>query len=164
MNEIKHMRNMFNLSRREALAASGVALLASMLTPRLVEAAPDAVAREIARLYGERAPALDGAAAGGLRLDVPAIAENGMVVPISVEVESPMTEADHVRAIHVFADGNPLPGVVSYHFTPASGRAAAATRIRLAQSQGVVAVAELSDGRLLAARRAVQVTVGGCAG
>ena len=109
------------------------------------------------RLIGERWPL-----EGKLRLDLPEIAENGSAVPLTVEVRSPMTEADHVRAVHVLAEANPLPEVVTFRFTPAAGKAVAATRIRLARSQTVTALAELSDGSVHIARREVRVTVGGC--
>ncbi len=95
---------------------------------------------------------------------VPEIAENGLVVPIGVEVESPMTDADYVKAVHVFADGNPQPGVVSYQFTPACGKASAATRMRLAQTQDVICIAEMSNGDLFSAKANVKVTIGGCGG
>jgi sulfur-oxidizing protein SoxY len=85
-------------------------------------------------------------------------------VPIEVSVASPMTEADHIKAIHVFADGNPQAEVVSFHFTPACGRAAASTRIRLAKTQNVTALAETSDGSLYRTSREVRVTIGGCTG
>ncbi len=97
-------------------------------------------------------------------LTIPEVAENGASVPVSVSVDSPMTDADHVRAVMLVADGNPNPGVVTFRFSPLSGRAEATTRIRLAQSQTVIAVAETSGGAFLIDRRDVIVTVGGCAG
>ena len=69
-----------------------------------------------------------------------------------------------VKAVHVFADGNPLPGVVTYRFTPACGKAAASTRMRLAQTQNIVCVAEMSNGALYTAKANVKVTIGGCGG
>ena len=86
------------------------------------------------------------------------------MVPVNVEVESPMTDADHVKTVHVFADGNPFPGVVSYRFTPACGKAAASTRMRLAQTQNIICIAEMSDGKLYMAKSNVKVTIGGCGG
>jgi sulfur-oxidizing protein SoxY len=85
-------------------------------------------------------------------------------VPLTVSVESPMTAADHVKAIHIFADKNPTPDVASFQLTPAMGRASADTRIRLGQTQDVVAIAEMSDGTLFMARAEVKVTIGGCGG
>ena len=101
---------------------------------------------------------------GRVTLRLPAIAENGNAVPLSVMVESPMTAADHVKAIHVFATGNPTPEIAVFHLTPAMGRATVDTRIRLGQTQDVVAFAEMADGSLHMARAEVKVTIGGCGG
>jgi sulfur-oxidizing protein SoxY len=146
------------LSRRSALAAAAAVAVAA-LTPRLALATPDKVEAEIKKLYGDKK-----LAEGRIKIDAPQIAENGLVVPISVEVESPMTEASHVKALHIYADGNPLPGVASFRFTPMSGKAAASTRMRLAQTQNIVCVAEMSDGALHVAKAEVKVTIGGCGG
>ncbi len=97
-------------------------------------------------------------------LDVPQIAENGNTVPVSFEVDSPMTDGDYIKDVHVFADGNPNPDVASFRFTPASGQASASTRIRLAKTQNIVAVAETSKGEVLIAQAPVKVTIGGCGG
>jgi sulfur-oxidizing protein SoxY len=86
------------------------------------------------------------------------------VVPINVDADSPMTDADYIRAIHIFAEGNPNPLVATFHFTPACGRAATSIRIRLAQTQNVVAIAETSGGELRIAQGEVKVTIGGCGG
>ena len=148
-----------SLSRRETLVLGSSAALAAWLAPKMVMADESLVAAEIKKLYGDKAPA-----SGKIKLDIPEIAENGLVVPINVEVESPMTDADYVKAVHVFADGNPLPGVVTYKFSPACGKAAASTRMRLAQTQNVVCVAEISNGNLYMAKANVKVTIGGCGG
>ena len=95
---------------------------------------------------------------------MPPIAENGNTVPLSVQVESPMTAADHVKSIFILADKNPSPEVASFRLTPALGRAQAETRIRLGTTQDVVAVAEMSDGSVWIARAEVKVTIGGCGG
>jgi sulfur-oxidizing protein SoxY len=103
--------------------------------------------------------------AGGLvNLDLPQIAENGNTVPLGVSVDSPMTAEDRVMAVHIFADGNPRPEVISFHFSAQSGLANASTRMRLAKTQNVIALAELSDGRVLRAQSEVKVTIGGCGG
>lgn len=146
-------------SRREALTLAGVAGLAALLAPRMSFADTAMVDAEIKKLYGDKK--FD---SGKIKLDVPEIAENGLVVPINVEVESPMTDADHVKAVHVFADGNPLPGIVSYKFTPACGKAAASTRMRLAQTQNIICIAEMSNGSLYSTKANVKVTIGGCGG
>ena len=103
-------------------------------------------------------------AAGKIKLDLPQIAENGLVVPVGIDVESPMTDGDYVKAVHIFADGNPLPGIVSYKFTPDCGKASASARMRLAKTQNIIAVAEMSNGALFTAKQEVKVTIGGCGG
>ena len=148
-----------NMTRRETLTLAAIAGFAAVLAPRMAFADEKAVAAEITKLYGEKK--LD---SGKIKLDVPEIAENGLVVPINIEVESPMTDADYVKAVHVYADGNPLPGIVTYKFTPACGKAAASTRMRLAQTQNIVCVAEMSNGALYTTKANVKVTIGGCGG
>jgi sulfur-oxidizing protein SoxY len=146
-------------TRRGAMTAGALALLVGVLAPKMTLAKPSDVEAELKKLFGERKPA-----DGRVKLDLPSIAENGLVVPLTIDVESPMTDAYHVKAVHVFADGNPLPGVASFYFTPAAGKASASTRIRLAQTQNIVAIAEMSDGKLFTARQEVKVTIGGCGG
>ncbi|UEM19151.1 thiosulfate oxidation carrier protein SoxY [Skermanella mucosa] len=102
--------------------------------------------------------------AGRIVLTAPEIAENGNTVPITVQVESPMTDDDHVESVIILAEGNPNPGVATFHFTPMSGDATATTRIRLAQTQNVVAVARMKDGTVYSDRKEVKVTIGGCGG
>ena len=120
---------------------------------------PAAVAAALKNLVGDK-PMSE----GKVTLTMPEIAENGNTVPLEVAVESPMTDADYVKAVHVLAEGNPQADVVSFFFTPASGKAAAATRMRLASTQNVIAVAEMSDGSLFSTKREVKVTIGGCGG
>lgn len=103
-------------------------------------------------------------AEGKLNLTTPEIAENGNTVPIAVEVDSPMTEADHVQSVMILADGNPNPEVVTFNFSTASGVAAAKTRIRLAKTQNIIAIAKMSDGSFQMAKAQVKVTIGGCGG
>ena len=83
-------------------------------------------------------------------------------MPLTVSVDSPMTEADHVKAIHIFSEKNPLPNVVSFHLGPRAGRASVATRIRLADTQTVVAICELSDGSFWSGSADVVVTLAAC--
>ncbi|MCC5977871.1 MAG: thiosulfate oxidation carrier protein SoxY [Salinarimonas sp.] len=99
---------------------------------------------------------------GGIELDLPEVAENGASVPLGVVIDSPMTADDHVRAIRVFATRNPAPGIGTFHLSPANGRAEVSTRIRLAEDQEVIVLAELSDGTLLRQSAYVEVSVGGC--
>jgi sulfur-oxidizing protein SoxY len=83
---------------------------------------------------------------GRVTIEMPALVENGNSVPLTVRVDSPMTAAEHVKAIHVFVEKNPLPRVASFFLGPRSGRAEVSTRIRLADTQTVQAVCEMSDG------------------
>ncbi len=147
------------MTRRETLAMAAIAGLAAILAPRLSLADEQAVAAEIKKLYGDKK-----FESGKIKLDVPEIAENGLVVPVNVDIESPMTDADYVKSVHVFAEGNPLPAVVSYRFTPACGKASASTRMRLAETQNIVCIAEMSNGKLHMAKANVKVTIGGCGG
>jgi sulfur-oxidizing protein SoxY len=146
-------------SRRSVVFAGGAAAAALMLAPRLASATPEQVEAEISKLYAGKA-----LSQGKIKLDLPSIAENGLVVPLNFEVESPMTDKDYVKAVHVFADGNPNPGVASFYFTAMMPKAAAQIRMRLAQTQNVVAVAEMADGSLYTAKKEVKVTIGGCGG
>jgi len=99
---------------------------------------------------------------GRVKLELPPLIDNGNSVPLSVAVESPMTAADHVKAIHVFTQRNPLPEVVSVHLGPRAGRAGISTRVRLADTQTVVAIAELSDGTFWSDSAEVVVTLSAC--
>ena len=101
---------------------------------------------------------------GKIAIDLPEIAENGNTVPLSIVVDSPMTTESYVSDILVVVDGNPRPGLATFHLTPMSGRAEAATRIRLAATQNVIVVAKTSDGKLYTAQKEVKVTIGGCGG
>jgi sulfur-oxidizing protein SoxY len=146
-------------SRRLVLTAATLGVFAAAMSPYLAHATPAAVEAELKKLLGEKKPA-----EGKIKLDLPAIAENGLVVPLAFEVESPMTDADHVKAVHFFADGNPLPGLATFKFSPACGKAAASTRIRLAATQNIICVAEMSGGAVHMVKQEVKVTIGGCGG
>lgn len=99
---------------------------------------------------------------GKVTIDLPPLVENGNTVPLTVKVESPMTGADHVRAIHVFNEKNPQPNVGSFYFGPRAGRASVSTRIRLADSQTVTALAQMSDGSWWSGTAHVIVTLAAC--
>jgi sulfur-oxidizing protein SoxY len=101
---------------------------------------------------------------GRITLTLPEIAENGNTVPFELAVQSPMTDADYVKALHIFAPGNPQADVAEFRFTPASGKAAVSSRMRLAKTQDIYAVAQMSDGKVFMAKRTVKVTIGGCGG
>lgn len=148
------------LGRRAALAGASGAILCLAVAPKPASAAlQPATEAAIRKAIGDRAMT-----EGRVTLRLPPIAENGNTVPLTVSVESPMTAGDFVKSVHVFADGNPTPDVATFHFTPALGKAEASTRIRLGRTQDVIAVAELSDGRLFVGRQEVKVTIGGCGG
>ena len=100
--------------------------------------------------------------AGKVKLDIPPLIDNGNAVPLSVTVESPMTETDYVKAIHVFNEKNPLPDVMSVYLGPRAGQARVSTRVRLADTQTVTAIAELSDGSYWSASASVIVTLAAC--
>ncbi len=101
---------------------------------------------------------------GALTLNAPEIAENGNSVPISVSVDSSMTSDSYVESVAIFADANPTPQVITFHFTENSGEAYAATRMRLATTQNVVAIAKMNDGSVFTDTKNVKVTIGGCGG
>jgi sulfur-oxidizing protein SoxY len=141
-------------SRRAALGLGGGA---AILLVRPALATPEAMAGVVAE-FARGAPILP----GRVRLDLPALVENGNSVTLTVAVDSPMTPADHVRAIGIFNQKNPLPDVAVFRLGPRAGRAAVTTRIRLADSQRVVAVAELSDGSFRSASADVIGTLAAC--
>ena len=100
--------------------------------------------------------------AGRVTLEIPPLVENGNSVLMTVSVDSPMTEAEHVRSIHLVAEGNPIPRILSAHFTPWSGRATLTARIRLGDSQRVWALAMLSDGTVWSGHADTVVTTSAC--
>jgi len=150
---------MMVITRREALIAGGVAAAgaASLASSPVAASTPGQMEHAIRSLIGEAE-----VRKGKVTLDLPPLVENGNTVPLAVSVESPMTAADHVRAIHVFTEKNPQPDVVSFRFGPRAGRASVATRVRLADTQIVVAICELSDGSFWSARTSVVVTLAAC--
>jgi sulfur-oxidizing protein SoxY len=142
------------LSRRAVVA--GVALVTVLpLSP--ARATPDAMAASIKQVVGDVA-----IREGRVTLDLPPLVENGNAVPLTVSVESPMTEADHVKAIHVFNEKNPQPHVFDARLGPRNGKAVIATRIKLADSQKIVAIAETSSGEFFSASADVIVTLAAC--
>lgn len=137
-------------TRRLVLGAVGV------LAVRPARAAPAEAAA--IRAFTGGAPVT----AGRVRLDLPPLVENGNAAPLTVTVDSPMTEAEHVRRIAVFNERNPQPNVITATLSPRSGRAQIATRIRLSGSQRITALAELSDGSYWSASADVIVTLAAC--
>ena len=141
-------------------AAAAVTAFAVPATAALAQDAGAGLgASREARSLGEAKPT-----EGKLTIDLPEIAENGNTVPFTVIGRQPDDGEGHVKAIHVIATANPQPGVATFRLTPLSGKAAVSSRMRLASTQDVIAIAELSDGRFLMAKRPVKVTIGGCGG
>jgi sulfur-oxidizing protein SoxY len=98
----------------------------------------------------------------GVTLELPLVSEDGSAVPMTVSVDHPMDQDDHVQSIHLFGTGNPNPEIAVFRFTPRAGKAEVSTRVRLNESQTVIAVARTSRGEVLMASRDVRVTVSGC--
>jgi len=120
-------------------------------------ATPQAMAEAIKKVVGDSA-----VTEGRVRLDMPPLIENGNTVPLVVSIESPMTVADHVKAIHVFNEKNPQPNVFSVRLSARNGKATVGTRIKLGDSQKIVAIAETSDGKFWSASADVIVTLAAC--
>lgn len=142
-------------ARREFIAGAGA--LALVLVARDVRATPAAVADAVARITGGVLPRV-----GRVTLTIPPLVENGNAVPLVVSAASPMTAGDHVRSIHVLAEKNPLPQVFGATFGPRAARAQLETRVRLADTQTVLAFAQWSDGSWWSARAEVLVTSAAC--
>ena len=145
------------LSRRTLLRQLGAAGVLVTLGPAGAWATQEAVQEAVRQLIGTRAPQ-----PGGVTLRLPKIAETGNSVPLTVIVDSPMTPDNHVLRLHVFIEGNPEPVAATYHFGVRAGKAEMSTRIRLARSQTVLALAELSDGSVRAGAASILVTLGAC--
>jgi sulfur-oxidizing protein SoxY len=143
-------------TRREFLIlAGGTAMLA--VTVRPLEATPASMAAAIRNVVGG-----EPVKTGKVKLEIPPLVENGNTVPMTVSVASPMAPEDHVKSIHVFNEKNPQPNIGNFYLTPQAGRAQISTRIRLADSQKVVAIAKLSDGTFWSAGVDVVVTLAAC--
>lgn len=140
--------------RRRTLIAAAPAWL---IVARPARATPEAMEAAIRRFTGGVAPKT-----GRVSIDIAPLVENGNTVPVKLAVESPMTERDHVLALAVFTPKNPLPDVAQFRLGPRAGRAVVATRMRLATSQTVVVVAQLSDQSFWQASVDVEVTLAAC--
>ena len=146
------------LTRRGVLVAGSAGLAAVVLLPPGSARASDEAIELIEQFIGRKLKD-----SKRLRLEMPAVFPNGYTVPMTLEVDSPMTEVDHVRHVNVFAPKNPLIEVASFHFAPLRSAARVSTRIRLAAPQYVVAVAEMNDGAFLMTKTWVHVATNGCA-
>jgi len=141
--------------RRRLLKAGAAAPLLVLLRP--AEATPEGSAAAIAAFTGGAA-----VQAGRIVFDISRLIDNGNAVPVTVRVQSPMTAADHVTSIAIFNERNPQPEVAAFNLSPRSGKADVSTRIRLATSQKLVAVARMSDGSFWQQTVDVIVTLAAC--
>jgi sulfur-oxidizing protein SoxY len=144
-------------SRREFLIGSAGIGLASALPLESAAATPAMLEEAIRNVIGE-----GNLQTGKITLEVPPLVENGNTVPVTIIVDSPMSKADHVKAIHVFNEKNPQPHVISITLGPRAGKARIATRIKLADTQRIVGIAEMSDGSFWTGEANVIVTIAAC--
>ncbi|MHB0770554.1 SoxY-related AACIE arm protein [Bradyrhizobium sp. 5.13L] len=147
-------------TRRQFLSLAGGVTVAGtipIVTVRPIEATPAMLNTAIRNVVGEAQ-----IRTGKVKLDIPPLVENGNTVPMTVSVASPMTADDHVKSIHVFNEKNPQPNIGNFYFGPSSGRAQVSTRIRLADTQKVVAIAHLSDDTFWQVAVDVVVTLAAC--
>ena len=154
------MRPKLKTTRRTFLHLAGGATLAGaipIVTARPVDATPAMLAAAIRNVVGEAPVHI-----GKVKLDIPPLVENGNSVPMTVSVTSPMTPNDYVKSIHVFNEKNPQPNLGNFYLRPSAGRAQVATRVRLADSQKIVAIAKLSDGSFWSVTSEVVVTLAAC--
>jgi sulfur-oxidizing protein SoxY len=144
-------------SRRALIGGAGALVCGVLLTVRKSEATPASMQAAIRTVFGNAE-----IGKGKVTLDIPSLVENGNTVPMTVSVESPMTVTNYVKSIHVFNEKNPQPNVIGIHLGPRAGKASVATRIRLADSQKVVAIAQMSDGSVWSGQVDVIVTLAAC--
>lgn len=148
-----------HITRRQALGLTAAAVAFAGLGVRSAFASAEDADKQVLAFTGGKAPQT-----GKITLTAPEIAENGNTVPISVSVDSKMAGKDLVESVLILADGNPNPAVATFHFTEMSGTATATTRMRLAKTQNVIAVAKMKDGSVFMDKKQVKVTIGGCGG
>jgi len=129
-----------------------------LLVVRPADATPEELAASLRETFGDRP-----IQRGKVKLDLPRLAESGNVVPVTITVDSPMTERDYVKSVHLFAEKNNLPRVLEVQLGPHNGKAVVSSRVRLAITQQVLAVAVLSDNSLWSAAAEIEVTVSSCA-
>ena len=150
------------LGRRELLknfGLSAVAVASSGLALKNAQATPAKAAEYLSKMTnGSKGTE------GRVTVKLPEIAENGRTVPITIVVDSPMTKDNYVKSVHVVAELNPSPEVISFNLSPGMGKAEVSTRMRLGKTQNVRAAAIMSDGSVFTGTREVKVTIGGCGG
>ena len=157
MNPFKLHSAPFYLTRRLSLSAVGMLGLSSWLTPSSAVAKKPEAMEAIAKIVGSNS-----IRDGRVKLVIPPLVESGNLVVLKVAIDSPMTVSNYVKAVHVIAEGNPLPNIFTAYFTPRSGRADLTTRVRLAESQRVWAIAQMSDGSFWQDHADTLVTLSAC--
>lgn len=149
------------LDRRDFVLGAGASTMLSLVLSKaaLADMPPHSAdfKATLAKLLAGATPAK-----GGIEMDLPETVENGDYVPLALSVDSPMTKTNYVKAIHLLSTANPRADVATFRFTLLSGKARITSRMRLAKTQEVVALAELSNGTVLMGTRSVDVKVGGC--
>ena len=147
------------VDRRTFIIGAGASAAALTGLASLAQATPQEAADFLAKLTGGKE-----VTPGKVKLEMPEIAENGATVPVKVSADTPQNDGDNCKSITIVATKNPYPRLCQFHFTPRSGKAFAALRVRMATTQEVWAVAEMSDGSWHIAKTTVKVTIGGCGG
>jgi sulfur-oxidizing protein SoxY len=154
------MQSFENSTRRQFLGLAGGAAVCGavpIVTLRPAEATPETMATAIRNVVGAAV-----VRTGKVKLDVPPLVENGNTVPLTISVANPMTPSDYVKSIHIFNEKNPQPNVGNFYLGPRAGRAQISTRIRLADSQKIIAIARLSDDSFWSVTADVVVTLAAC--
>ena len=157
MTELNQSSKTTKLSRRMYLSALGLLGISGWIVPSLTVAKKPEAMDAIAKIVGSNT-----IREGRVKLVIPPLVESGNLVVLKLSVESPMTANDYVKAVHVIAEGNPLPNIFAAYFTPRSGRAELTTRVRLADSQRVWAIAQMSDGSFWQGYADTLVTLSAC--
>lgn len=157
MNRVSHRRAFLASAAGIAAATALPSGVRAQATVNMLRGTEKDMVAAIARVTGPNA-----ARKGRVKLEVPPLVDNGNAVAISVSVDSPMTEADHVKEIHIFSERNPEPVILSMKLGPRAGRASAATRVRLADTQTLVAIAAMSDGTFWSGSAQTVVTIAAC--
>ncbi len=146
-----------NLSRRAILRTGSALAIVTLIPASQAAATPETMQAAIRQVIGDAQ-----VQRGKVTLDIPPLVENGNTVACSVSVDSPMTRDDYVKAIHIFNEKNPQPNVISVFLGPRAGRAKFSARIRLADTQTITAIAELSDGTFWSDSAGAVITLGAC--
>ena len=157
MTELNQSSKTTKLSRRMYLSALGLLGISGWIVPSLTVAKKPEAMDAIAKIIGSNT-----IRDGRVKLVIPPLVESGNLVVLKLSVESPMTANDYVKAVHVIAEGNPLPNIFAAYFTPRSGRAELTTRVRLADSQRVWAIAQMNDGSFWQGYADTLVTLSAC--